>query len=227
MNLIRPVDFQTVMVADAAGQSAFRAVLFTVPISVVAGAALPGRPPASVAAGVAVPAVRRRCRSSSSPRLELPRRPDRDPHASRSSGILRAKYLVARAPLGAPDPDDALPAALAVDPPGLAVPPHQLHARPRSTSGRRRDWTAAKLLAPPGGLDRGAAGARAVGLAPLARADHDPGGMTVLRSLAAPRPPLRALLLAVREGAARVPRSTSSRRCSRRFSGPRRRSASC
>ena len=35
MNLIRPVNFQIVMVADAAGQSAFRATLFTVPIGIV------------------------------------------------------------------------------------------------------------------------------------------------------------------------------------------------
>jgi len=47
MNLIRPVDFQAVMIADAAGQSAFRAVLFTVPISVVLVLAFPLRPPAS------------------------------------------------------------------------------------------------------------------------------------------------------------------------------------
>jgi ABC-2 type transport system permease protein len=52
MNLIRPVDFQTVMIADAAGQSAFRAVLFTLPISVVLALIFPVRPPASVAAGL-------------------------------------------------------------------------------------------------------------------------------------------------------------------------------
>ncbi len=51
MNLIRPVDFQMVMIADAAGQSAFRAVLFTVPIAVVLGLLFPLKPPASVAAG--------------------------------------------------------------------------------------------------------------------------------------------------------------------------------
>lgn len=51
MNLIRPVDFQTVMVADAAGQSAFRAVLFTVPISVVLALVFPLKPPASALAG--------------------------------------------------------------------------------------------------------------------------------------------------------------------------------
>jgi ABC-2 type transport system permease protein len=51
MNLIRPVDFQTVMIADAAGQSAFRAVLFTIPISVVLSLIFPLKPPASVAAG--------------------------------------------------------------------------------------------------------------------------------------------------------------------------------
>ena len=47
MNLIRPVDFQTVMIADAAGQSAFRAVLFTLPISVVLALVFPLKPPAS------------------------------------------------------------------------------------------------------------------------------------------------------------------------------------
>ena len=52
MNLIRPVDFQTVMIADAAGQSAFRAVLFTLPISVVLALIFPVRPPASLAAGL-------------------------------------------------------------------------------------------------------------------------------------------------------------------------------
>ena len=51
MNLIRPVDFQMVMVADAAGQSAFRAVLFTIPISVVLALIFPLKAPASVAAG--------------------------------------------------------------------------------------------------------------------------------------------------------------------------------
>src|SRR5262249_51618007 len=47
MNLIRPVDFQTVMIADAAGQSAFRAILFTVPITVVLVLIFPLKPPAS------------------------------------------------------------------------------------------------------------------------------------------------------------------------------------
>lgn len=47
MNLIRPVDFQAVMIADAAGQSAFRAVLFSVPISVVLVIVFPLRGPAS------------------------------------------------------------------------------------------------------------------------------------------------------------------------------------
>jgi viologen exporter family transport system permease protein len=51
MNLIRPVDFQTVMVADAAGQSAFRATLFTLPIALTVGLLFPVRPPASVLAG--------------------------------------------------------------------------------------------------------------------------------------------------------------------------------
>jgi ABC-2 type transport system permease protein len=52
MNLIRPVDFQMVMVADAAGQSAFRAILFTVPISVVLALIFPLKPPVSVGAGL-------------------------------------------------------------------------------------------------------------------------------------------------------------------------------
>ncbi len=51
MNLIRPVNFQTVMVSDAAGQSAFRAMLFTLPISIVVSILFPVRPPASPAAG--------------------------------------------------------------------------------------------------------------------------------------------------------------------------------
>ncbi len=51
MSLIRPVDFQTVMIADAAGQSAFRAVLFTIPISFVLALLFPLKPPSSVAAG--------------------------------------------------------------------------------------------------------------------------------------------------------------------------------
>jgi ABC-2 type transport system permease protein len=51
MNLIRPVNFQTVMVFDAAGQSAFRAALFTVPIGVVVALLFPVRPPASITAG--------------------------------------------------------------------------------------------------------------------------------------------------------------------------------
>jgi ABC-2 type transport system permease protein len=52
MNLIRPVDFQTVMIADAAGQSAFRAVLFTLPISVVLALLFPLKPPASPLAAI-------------------------------------------------------------------------------------------------------------------------------------------------------------------------------
>ncbi len=52
MNLIRPVDFQTVMIADAAGQSAFRAILFTLPIAVVLALIFPVKPPASLAAGL-------------------------------------------------------------------------------------------------------------------------------------------------------------------------------
>jgi len=51
MNLIRPVNFQQVCIADAAGQSAFRAVLFTLPIGVVLGLLFRVRPPATVAAG--------------------------------------------------------------------------------------------------------------------------------------------------------------------------------
>jgi ABC-2 type transport system permease protein len=51
MNLIRPVDFQTVMVADAAGQSAFRALMFTLPISIVLALLFPLRAPASALAG--------------------------------------------------------------------------------------------------------------------------------------------------------------------------------
>jgi ABC-2 type transport system permease protein len=51
MNLIRPVNFQTVMVFDAAGQSAFRAVLFTLPIGLVVALLFRVRPPASVPAG--------------------------------------------------------------------------------------------------------------------------------------------------------------------------------
>jgi ABC-2 type transport system permease protein len=52
MNLIRPVDFQTVMIADSAGQSAFRAALFTLPIGIVIGLVFPVRPPVSLTAGV-------------------------------------------------------------------------------------------------------------------------------------------------------------------------------
>lgn len=51
MNLIRPVNFQTVMVFDAAGQSVFRAVLFTLPIAAVVTLLFRVRPPASPAAG--------------------------------------------------------------------------------------------------------------------------------------------------------------------------------
>jgi ABC-2 type transport system permease protein len=51
MNLIRPVDFQAVMIADAAGQSLFRAVLFAVPIGVVLVILFPVEPPASPLAG--------------------------------------------------------------------------------------------------------------------------------------------------------------------------------
>jgi ABC-2 type transport system permease protein len=52
MNLIRPANFQVVMIADAAGQSAFRAVLFTVPISIVLTLVFSLRPPASAGAAV-------------------------------------------------------------------------------------------------------------------------------------------------------------------------------
>ncbi|HEV8611530.1 MAG TPA: ABC-2 family transporter protein [Thermoanaerobaculia bacterium] len=51
MNLIRPVNFQAVMIFDAAGQSAFRAALFTLPIAVVVALLFHVRPPVSVAAG--------------------------------------------------------------------------------------------------------------------------------------------------------------------------------
>jgi ABC-2 type transport system permease protein len=51
MNLIRPVDFQAVMIFDAAGQSAFREVLFTLPIGIVVALLFPVRPPASLTAG--------------------------------------------------------------------------------------------------------------------------------------------------------------------------------
>jgi viologen exporter family transport system permease protein len=50
MNLIRPVDFQTVMIADSAGQSAFRALLFTLPIGIAIGLVFPVRPPVSLVA---------------------------------------------------------------------------------------------------------------------------------------------------------------------------------
>jgi ABC-2 type transport system permease protein len=52
MNLIRPVNFQAVMVFDAAGQSAFRAALFTLPIAVVVALLFHVRPPVSFAAAV-------------------------------------------------------------------------------------------------------------------------------------------------------------------------------
>ncbi len=52
MNLIRPADFQTVMIADAAGQSAFRASLFTLPIGIAIGLVFPVRPPVSILAAV-------------------------------------------------------------------------------------------------------------------------------------------------------------------------------
>jgi ABC-2 type transport system permease protein len=51
MNLIRPVNFQSVCIADAAGQSAFRAVLFTLPIGIVVGLLFHVRPPVSALAG--------------------------------------------------------------------------------------------------------------------------------------------------------------------------------
>src|SRR5438105_7169882 len=51
MNLIRPVNFQSVSIADAAGQSAFRAVLFTLPIGIVVGLLFHVRPPVSALAG--------------------------------------------------------------------------------------------------------------------------------------------------------------------------------
>jgi ABC-2 type transport system permease protein len=52
MSLIRPVDFQTAMIADAAGQSAFRAILFTVPISIVLALIFPLKPPPTLGAGL-------------------------------------------------------------------------------------------------------------------------------------------------------------------------------
>lgn len=51
MNLIRPVNFQSVMIFDAAGQSAFRAALFTVPIGIVVALLFPVQPPVSFGAG--------------------------------------------------------------------------------------------------------------------------------------------------------------------------------
>jgi ABC-2 type transport system permease protein len=51
MNLIRPVNFQTVMIFDAAGQSAFRAALFTAPIGIVVVLLFRVQPPVSLGAG--------------------------------------------------------------------------------------------------------------------------------------------------------------------------------
>ena len=122
----------------------------------VVAVCLPAPPPASVGGRRAVRLLRGPVLLSRRG-TELPRRAHRDPDASRFRGILRAKYLVARASLRAPDPDDPLPGARAHDPPRLPLPAHQLHPRrdlPRQGGGRggrcgswrsRPGWTAVLL----------------------------------------------------------------------------------
>ena len=205
MNLIRPVDFQLAMVADAAGQSAFRAVLFTLPISVVLAILFPLRPPPSVAAGllfllsaglsfflvaglnflVGLLAIR----------IQVdPRDPARQVPGPRAA-------------LRAPDPDDAVSRAPAHDPPRLALSRTSTSRRRRSTSARRRGLAGRGAPGAPGRLDGPPARRRPVGLAPVAPAHHDPGRMSVAarEEPRPPRPPLRPVLRAVRQGAARVP----------------------
>ncbi len=55
MNLIKPVDTQVMYVAQAAGESIFRAFMFTAPIAVVIFLVYPVRPPASAGSAVFFP----------------------------------------------------------------------------------------------------------------------------------------------------------------------------
>ncbi len=51
INLVKPVDTQLMYLAQTAGESCFRAVMFTLPIAIVILLVYPVRPPASLAAG--------------------------------------------------------------------------------------------------------------------------------------------------------------------------------
>ncbi len=177
MNLIRPVDFQTVMIADAAGQSAFRAVLFTVPIAIVLALIFPVKPPASLAAALlflwsAVMAFFLVAAINFLVGLIAIR-------SKSILGILRAKYLLLELAVGPAHPDDALPRAAAHAAPGVAVSAHQLHPRGALPGqGDRRRGRATP--GPAGGLDDPAAVARAVGVEEIADADHDSGRMRTI-----------------------------------------------
>ena len=217
MNLIRPVDFQTVMIADSAGQSAFRAVLFTVPIGIVVGLVFPVRPPASlpaaalflVSAGLSfflvaainflVGLVAIRTKSI--------------------LGILRAKYLILELLSGSPDPDHAFSPAVPDDPLRLPVSSHQLHAG-GSLPGKAHRLGPRRGCSPCRPHGRWPPRRGTTGLATVASAHHDPGrlkrfwifdfGFSIGLPEHDPQSPAASavvldVLRAVREGAARVP----------------------
>lgn len=52
MNLVKPVDFQAMTLSQTAGESAFRGLLFALPIGLVVVAVYPILPPASLSAGL-------------------------------------------------------------------------------------------------------------------------------------------------------------------------------
>jgi hypothetical protein len=173
MNLIRPVNFQAVMVFDAAGQSAFRAALFTLPIAVVVAILFHVRPPVSLAAGalfavsatlsfflvaglnflVGLIAIRTKS----------------------IMGILRAKFLVLELLSGLLIPTTLFPEPF--DPSRVTVPSHQLHAR-HSLPGQGHGRRSGPAPAGAGGLDRRSDRRGAMGLVAVATPHHDPGRLS-------------------------------------------------
>ena len=132
MNLIRPVDFQTVMIADSAGQSAFRACSFTLPIGIVIGLVFPVRPPASLPAGGALP----RSRPALSFFLVAAINFLVGLIAIRTKsilGILRAKYLILELLSGLLIPTTLFPEPFRSRPLRLPLSSHQLTRRRPST----------------------------------------------------------------------------------------------
>ena len=132
MTLIKPVDVQAMTLSQALGESAFRLVLFTLPIGLLLGLVYPLLPPASAGGlrplpplGPPLGAPRRRD--------QLLRRPRRHPHDVDPRRPPR-QVPRPRAPLGPPRPGRVLPRAGPEGPRLAPLPPHERHARGASGS---------------------------------------------------------------------------------------------